>query len=200
MVSIAASHTSMLIVNSDGLKASDIRPLVRFNIMVILKKVMKKEVIQVAEVVLVIEILNDTFGIKHADEALKQAHVNLEAIDAKAGMMTVVLGPGWPGVLLHEAIGHGLKEILMRKKTSAFSGLIGEQVASSQCTIVDDGTISKKRGSLSIDDEEGCVTENTMLIENGILKGYIQDKLNAKLMQTSATGNGRRELCISTYA
>ena len=194
MVSIAASHTSMLVVNSDGLKASDIRPLVRFNIMVILKKGNRRERGNSGGGgrFSYREILNDTFGIKHADEALRQAHVNLEAIDAKAGMMTVVLGPGWPGVLLHEAIGHGLEGDFNRKKTSAFSGLIGEQVASSQCTIVDDGTISKKRGSLSIDDE-GCVTENTMLIENGILKGYMQDKLNAKLMQTSATGNGRRE-------
>ena len=106
--------------------------------------------------------------------------------------MTVVLGPGWPGVLLHEAIGHGLEGDFNRKKTSAFSGLIGEQVASSQCTIVDDGTIEKRRGSLSIDDE-GCITENTMLIEKGILKGYMQDKLNAKLMKTNPTGNGRRE-------
>ena len=138
------------------------------------------------------EILNDDFGIKHADEALRQANVNLDAVEAKAGMMTVVLGPGWPGVLLHEAIGHGLEGDFNRKKTSAFSGLIGEQVASSQCTIVDDGTIEKRRGSLSIDDE-GYITENTMLIEKGILKGYMQDKLNAKLMKTNPTGNGRRE-------
>ena len=106
--------------------------------------------------------------------------------------MTVVLGPGWPGVLLHEAIGHGLEGDFNRKKTSAFSDLIGKQVASNQCTIVDDGTISKRRGSLSIDDE-GCETKCNTLIENGILKGYMQDKINSKLMNVDPTGNGRRE-------
>ena len=194
IVNIAASHTSMMVVNSDGLKASDLRPLVRFNIMVILKKGERRERGNSGGGgrISYKEILNDAFGIKHADEALRQANVNLDAVEAKAGMMTVVLGPGWPGVLLHEAIGHGLEGDFNRKKTSAFSGLIGEQVASSQCTIVDDGTIEKRRGSLSIDDE-GCITENTMLIEKGILKGYMQDKLNAKLMKTNPTGNGRRE-------
>jgi TldD protein len=118
--------------------------------------------------------------------------VNLEAGEAPAGNMTVVLGPGWPGILLHEAIGHGLEGDFNRKGTSAFSGRVGERVASNLCTVVDDGTLQGRRGSLSIDDE-GTPTENTVLIENGILKGYMQDKLNARLMGVKPTGNGRRE-------
>lgn len=123
---------------------------------------------------------------------MRQALVNLEAEEAPAGNMTVVLGSGWPGILLHEAIGHGLEGDFNRKGTSAFSGRIGERVASSLCTVVDDGTLYGRRGSLSIDDE-GTQTENTVLIENGILKGYMQDRLNARLMGVSPTGNGRRE-------
>ena len=126
------------------------------------------------------------------DDAVAQALINLEAIDAPAGVMPVVLGNGWPGVLLHEAIGHGLEGDFNRKGSSAFSGRIGEQVASEQCTIVDDGTLADRRGSLSIDDE-GTPTQCTTLIENGILTGYMQDKHNAKLMNTQSTGNGRRE-------
>jgi len=118
--------------------------------------------------------------------------VNLDAVPAPAGSMTVVLGPGWPGILLHEAIGHGLEGDFNRKGTSAFAGRIGEKVASELCTIVDDGTLSRRRGSLNIDDE-GTPTQCTTLIENGVLKGYLQDKMNARLTGTASTGNGRRE-------
>jgi len=131
-------------------------------------------------------------ALEYGKEAVRQALVNLEAEDAPAGNMTVVLGPGWPGILLHEAIGHGLEGDFNRKGTSAFSGRVGERVASSLCTVVDDGTLQGRRGSLSIDDE-GTPTEKTVLIENGILKGYMQDKLNARLMGVKSTGNGRRE-------
>jgi TldD protein len=127
-----------------------------------------------------------------ADEAVRQALVNLEAKAAPAGTMTVVLGPGWPGVLLHEAVGHGLEGDFNRKQTSAYSGRIGEQVAASCVTVVDDGTIEQRRGSLTIDDE-GTATQQNVLIENGVLRMYMQDKLNAGLMNTPPTGNGRRE-------
>jgi TldD protein len=127
-----------------------------------------------------------------AREAARQAIAQLTAVDAPAGEMEVVLGPGWPGVLLHEAVGHGLEADFNRKKTSAFSGLIGQRVASELCTVVDDGTIPNRRGSLNVDDE-GTPTSQTVLIENGILKGYLQDKLSARLTKASLTGNGRRE-------
>ena len=125
-------------------------------------------------------------------EAVRQALVNLEAVDSPAGAMTVVLGPGWPGILLHEAIGHGLEGDFNRKGSSAFSGRIGEQVASPQCTVVDNGTLADRRGSLSVDDE-GTPTSCTVLIEDGVLKEYLQDTLNARLMGVAPTGNGRRE-------
>ncbi|MEC7303647.1 MAG: metallopeptidase TldD-related protein, partial [Pseudomonadota bacterium] len=128
----------------------------------------------------------------YADEALRQALLNLESVPAPAGEMTVVLGPGWPGILLHEAIGHGLEGDFNRKKTSAFAGLMGERVASPGVTVVDDGTIHDRRGSLSIDDE-GTPTKSTTLIEDGILVGYMQDRMNARLMDMAATGNGRRQ-------
>ncbi|MCK9637867.1 MAG: metalloprotease TldD, partial [Methylobacter tundripaludum] len=131
-------------------------------------------------------------ALEYGREAVRQALVNLEAVEAPAGNMTVVLGPGWPGILLHEAIGHGLEGDFNRKGTSAFSGRVGERVASDLCTVVDDGTLEGRRGSLSIDDE-GTPTELTVLIENGILKGYMQDQLNARLMGVNPTGNGRRE-------
>ena len=126
-----------------------------------------------------------------AREAVRMALVNLQAIDAGRANV-VVLGPGWPGVLLHEAVGHGLEGDFNRKGSSAFSGRVGEQVASTLCSVVDDGTMSERRGSLSVDDE-GTPTQKTMLIENGILRGYMQDKLNARLMNVAATGNGRRQ-------
>ncbi|HSC82039.1 MAG TPA: metallopeptidase TldD-related protein, partial [Pseudomonas sp.] len=128
----------------------------------------------------------------YAREALRQALVNLEAVAAPAGSMPVVMGAGWSGVLLHEAVGHGLEGDFNRKGSSAYSGKLGEQVASSLCTIVDDGTLAERRGSLSMDDE-GTPTNCTTLIENGVLKGYMQDKLNARLMGVARTGNGRRE-------
>jgi TldD protein len=131
-------------------------------------------------------------ALEFGKEAVRQALVNLEADEAPAGNMTVVLGPGWPGILLHEAIGHGLEGDFNRKGTSAFSGRVGERVASDLCTVVDDGTLQGRRGSLTIDDE-GTPTEQTVLIEKGILKGYMQDKLNARLMGVNSTGNGRRE-------
>src|SRR3569833_469740 len=136
--------------------------------------------------------LDQERGLGFAREAVRQALVNLEARNAPAGTMTVVLGPGWPGVLLHEAVGHGLEGDFNRKGSSAFSGRIGERVASPLCTVVDDGTLASRRGSLNIDDE-GTPTQCTMLIEKGVLKGYLQDKMNARLMGAAPTGNGRRE-------
>ncbi len=136
--------------------------------------------------------LNDNLYATYIDEAVTQALTNLEAVNAPAGAMTVVLGPGWPGILLHEAIGHGLEGDFNRKKTSAFSGRIGERVATPEVTVVDDGTIVNRRGSLNLDDE-GTPTQCTTLIERGILRGYLQDKHNAKLMGMQPTGNGRRE-------
>ncbi|NNG14690.1 MAG: metalloprotease TldD, partial [Gammaproteobacteria bacterium] len=128
----------------------------------------------------------------YAEEAVRQALVNLEAIEAPAGTMDVVLGPGWPGVLLHEAVGHGLEGDFNRKGSSAFSGRVGEQVAAKGVTVVDDGSITDRRGSLNVDDE-GTVTQENILVEDGILRGYMQDKMNARLMGVAPTGNGRRE-------
>src|SRR5213075_2693770 len=136
--------------------------------------------------------LDDDRHLRFAREAARQAVLNLEAVDAPAGEMTVVLGPGWPGILLHEAIGHGLEGDFNRKGSSAFSGRIGERVAAPGVTVIDDGTIENRRGSLNIDDE-GNPTQRTVLIEDGILKGYMQDSHNAHLMRAGATGNGRRE-------
>src|SRR5258707_12245764 len=127
-----------------------------------------------------------------AQDAARQAIIQLDAVEAPAGEMEVVLGPGWPGILLHEAIGHGLEADFNRKGTSAFSGLIGKRVASKKCTVVDNGTLPSRRGSINVDDE-GSPTQNTVLIEKGILKGYLSDKLSAKLMWMAVTGNGRRE-------
>jgi TldD protein len=136
--------------------------------------------------------VNNDLARHYAREAVRQALVNLDAVDAPAGKMPVVLASGWPGVLLHEAVGHGLEADFNRRGSSTFSGRLGEQVASSQCTVVDDGTLTDRRGSLNIDDE-GVATENTTLIENGILTAYMQDKHNARLMGMKPTGNGRRE-------
>jgi TldD protein len=137
-------------------------------------------------------LLDEDRALGLAREAVRQALVNLEAIDAPAGTLPVILGPGWPGVLLHEAIGHGLEGDFNRKGTSAFAGRLGERVASPLCTVVDDGTLPGRRGSLTIDDE-GTPSQNTVLIENGVLTGYMQDRLNARLMNMAPTGNGRRE-------
>jgi TldD protein len=193
-VRISASHETMLVMASDGTLAADIRPLVRLDVSVIVQHGDRRErgsaggggrrsLLSLGE---------GGWAGDLAKEAVRMALINLEAIDAPAGPMPVVLGPGWPGVLLHEAVGHGLEGDFNRKGSSAFSGRVGEQVASTLCTIVDDGTMQGRRGSLSVDDE-GTQTQSTVLIENGILKGYMQDKLNARLMNVAPTGNGRRQ-------
>lgn len=191
---LSASHEVMLVMASDGTLAADERPLVRFDISVIVERNGRRErgSAGLGGRGLLQGFLDVTKVEELAAEAVRGALVNLEAIDAPAGPMTVVLGSGWPGVLLHEAVGHGLEGDFNRKGSSAFAGQLGQQVASSQCTVVDDGTLADRRGSLSVDDE-GTPTSGTVLIENGILKGYMQDKLNARLMGVEATGNGRRQ-------
>ncbi len=194
MVSLAAVMDTVLIARSDGTLAADVRPLVRLNVQVIVEHDGRREQgysggggrygYQ--------ELLRGGRAFAFADEALRQALVNLDAVDAPAGSMPVVVGAGWPGVLLHEAVGHGLEGDFNRKGTSTYAGRMGEQVASSLCTIVDDGTLPGRRGSLSVDDE-GTPTQCTTLIENGRLVGYLQDTLNARLMGVAPTGNGRRE-------
>lgn len=194
MISFSSEHKIIYILTSDGNEVEDIQPLTRLNITCIAEDGTERQV--------------GTFGgggregfskftegnlfEVYAREAARQAIVNLGAEPSPAGTMDVVLGPGWPGILLHEAIGHGLEGDFNRKKTSAFSDRIGQKVASPLCTIVDDGTIKGRRGSLNIDDE-GTETQKTVLIEKGVLKGYLQDKLNARLMKMAPTGNGRRE-------
>ena len=194
MVGLAATQDILLVVGSDGALAGDVRPLVRLNVSVIVEHDGRREQGSSGGGGRVGYgyFLDEDRALGYAREAVRQALVNLEATAAPAGTMTVVLGPGWPGILLHEAIGHGLEGDFNRKGTSAFSGRIGERVASPLCTVVDDGTLSRRRGSLNIDDE-GTPTQYTPLIERGILKGYLQDKLNARLMKTAPTGNGRRE-------
>ncbi len=194
MVNLAGSHETILVAAADGSLAADIRPLVRLSVTVIAEQNGRRE--QGSDGgggrFDYSKLVRDNAWQKFADEAVRQALVNLEAEDAPAGTMTVVLGPGWPGVLLHEAVGHGLEGDFNRKGTSAFSGRIGEQVASKGVTIVDDGTLAARRGSLTIDDE-GTPSELTVLIEDGVLKTYMQDKMNAGLMKMNPTGNGRRE-------
>lgn len=199
VVSLAGVHEEILIAASDGTLAADIRPLVRFNCSVILEENGKRERGGAGGggrhdygVLMASDDTGLPMCFAFAREAVRQAQVNLNAIDAPAGEMPVVLGNGWPGVLLHEAVGHGLEGDFNRKGSSAFSGKVGQQVASKLVTVVDDGTLPNRRGSLSIDDE-GVQTQRTVLIEDGILKGYIQDKLNARLMGVAPTGNGRRE-------
>jgi TldD protein len=194
MASVVAVHEVVLVANSDGHMAADVRPLVRFNVSVIVEQDGRREqgYAGAGGRFTLPELVSGDKPLQLAREAVRQALVNLDAIPAPAGPMTVVLGPGWPGILLHEAIGHGLEGDFNRKGTSAFAGRIGEKVASELCTIVDDGTLSRRRGSLNIDDE-GTPTQCTTLIENGVLKGYLQDKMNARLMGVAPTGNGRRE-------
>ena len=156
-----------------------------------LRKTVKGDVLYKNRLLMLDIIANNDWK-KVCDEAYRQAMINLDSKPAPAGEMKVVLGPGWPGILLHEAIGHGLEGDFNRKKTSAFHNLMNQKVASEHVTIVDDGTISNRRGSITIDDE-GTPSSNTTLIENGILKNYMQDRLNARLMKTTSTGNGRRE-------
>ncbi len=193
-VSLAGVHEYVLIAAADGTLAADVRPLVRLNISVIVEDKGRRERGSFGgggrgDYSM---FFQDNLWKKYAAEAVRQALVNVEAVAAPAGAMPVVLGAGWNGVLLHEAVGHGLEGDFNRKGSSMYSGRIGEQVASSLCTIVDDGTLSGRRGSLNIDDE-GVPAQNTVLIENGILKGYMQDKMNARLMGVESTGNGRRE-------
>jgi len=197
-VSLSAVYEEILIAATDGTLATDIRPLVRMNCSVLLEKDGKRERGgaggggRYGFEYFLADLDGQQRAFSYARDAVRQAQVNITAIDAPAGAMPVVLGSGWPGVLLHEAVGHGLEGDFNRKGTSSYAGKIGEQVASPLCTIVDNGTLADLRGSLSVDDE-GTPTQNTMLIENGILKGYMQDKLNARLMGVEPTGNGRRE-------
>jgi TldD protein len=191
--SIAAEYDAILIVNKFSDMKSDIRPLVRLSLSIIIEDKNRREIGTAGGGGrFSIDYFSDDVLNLYIDEAYHQAVTNLEAIPSPAGLMPVVLGPGWPGILLHEAIGHGLEGDFNRKGTSAFSKLMGKQVAHSDITIVDDGTIQDRRGSLNIDDE-GNPTQRTVLIENGILKNYLQDTLNAKLMNMEITGNGRRE-------
>jgi TldD protein len=193
-VSLAGEYETMLVMGSDGHLAADVRPLIRFSISLIVEQNGRRESgysggggrydYQY--------FLNDDTAFKYADEALRQALVNLEAVDAPAGTMMVVLGAGWPGVLLHEAVGHGLEGDFNRKGISAYSGRLGQRVASELCTIVDDGTLPHRRGSLNVDDE-GIPTQHNVLIEKGVLRRYMMDKRNARLMGVQSTGNGRRE-------
>lgn len=194
IVSLSGSHEVILIVASDGTFSADVRPLVRLGVSVIVEENGRREQASTGGGGrhAYTKFLEQDLGLGYAREAVRQALVNLNAVPAPAGSMPVVLGPGWPGVLLHEAVGHGLEGDFNRKGSSAFSGKIGERVASPLCTVVDDGTLMGRRGSLNIDDE-GTPTQCTTLIEKGILKGYLQDKLNARLMGTASTGNGRRE-------
>ncbi len=192
--SLNSVYEMVLIISSDGVYSWDIRPLVRLNVSVIAESHHRRE-----------QgssggggrggyslLLEQDLVTRYTEEAVRQALINLEAKEAPAGVFPVVLGPGWPGVLLHEAIGHGLEGDFNRRGSSAFTGRIGERVATPGCTVVDDGTLPGRRGSLNIDDE-GTPTQCTVLIENGILKGYMQDKHNARLMGVQSTGNGRRD-------
>lgn len=192
--SLAGTYEVILIISSDGTFVADVRPLVRVNVSVIVEHNGRREqgFAGGGGRTTYACFYEQDQALKYAEEAVRQALVNLQAIDAPAGIFPVVLASGWPGVLLHEAVGHGLEGDFNRKALSAFSGRIGERVASPGCTVVDDGTLPGRRGSLNIDDE-GTISQCTVLIENGILKGYLQDKHNAQLMGTRSTGNGRRE-------
>lgn len=193
-VSLAGAHEVILVAASDGTLAADIRPLVRMSVSVIAEKDGRIERGSAGGGGRgdYLQFIRNDKGLSYAREAVRQALVNLEAVAAPAGTMPVVLAPGWSGVLLHEAVGHGLEGDFNRKGSSSYSGRIGERVASPLCTIVDDGTLTGRRGSLNLDDE-GVPTESTVLVENGVLKGYMQDKLNARLMGVAPTGNGRRQ-------
>jgi TldD protein len=193
MAGLASEYDVVLVLRADGTLAADVRPLVRLSVTVIAEQNSRREVGSSGG--------GGRFGLDHFDDALIESYVNeavnsalvnLEARPAPAGEMNVVLGPGWPGVLLHEAIGHGLEGDFNRKGSSAFSGRIGQRVAAKGVTVLDDGTLADRRGSLNIDDE-GNPSQANVLIEDGILRGYIQDNLNARLMGVKPTGNGRRE-------
>ncbi len=193
MAHLGGEYEVVLIARSDGLVAADVRPLVRVSLQVIAEHNGRRETGSSGGGGRVdYGYFTDEVLAQYAKEAVSQALTNLEARPAPAGTMTVVLGPGWPGILLHEAIGHGLEGDFNRKGSSAFAGRIGERVAARGVTVIDDGTIASRRGSLTVDDE-GNPTQRTVLIEDGILRGYMQDSLNARLMKTHSTGNGRRE-------
>jgi TldD protein len=193
MASLAGEYEVVLVARSDGMQAADVRPLVRLSLQVIVESGGRREQGSAGGGgrfdygYFTDAVLDD-----YAQKAVQQALINLEARPAPAGTMTVVLGPGWPGILLHEAVGHGLEGDFNRKGTSVFSGRIGERVAARGVTVVDDGTIAQRRGSLNVDDE-GNPTRHNVLIEDGVLRGYLQDALNARLMGVAPTGNGRRE-------
>jgi TldD protein len=193
-VSLAGSWQAVAILRADGKLVQDVRPLVRLNVSVVAGQGERMESGSrgAGGRVGYKQFFDPSHWQAEVDDALRQALVNLDSVPAPAGEMPVVLGSGWPGILLHEAIGHGLEGDFNRKKTSVFSGLMGQRVAAPGVTIVDNGTIDKRRGSLTIDDE-GTPTENTMLIEDGILKGLMQDRMNARLMGVKSTGNGRRQ-------
>jgi TldD protein len=198
-VGLSGSWSVVEIVRADGFVAQDVRPLVRINVSIVVEENGRREAgfFGIGGRYMYDHLFEEPQWQRCIDEALAQALVNLEAVDAPAGEMTVLVGPGWPGVLLHEAVGHGLEGDFNRKGTSAFSGRIGERVAAPGVTVVDDGSLASpvaggRRGSLTIDDE-GTPTSETVLIEDGILKAYMQDRLNARLMGVEPTGNGRRE-------
>jgi TldD protein len=194
MASIAGEWQAVQIMRADGARVADLRPLVRLNVAVVVEKDGRRETGSHGT--------GGRFAYRHitapetwrsaVDEALRQALVNLDSVPAPAGEMEVVLGPGWPGILLHEAIGHGLEGDFNRKRTSAFAGLLGSRIAAPGVTVVDDGTLPDRRGSLTVDDE-GTPSSRTVLIEDGVLVGFMQDRLNARLMGMRATGNGRRQ-------
>jgi TldD protein len=194
MASLAGSWQAVRIIRGDGSHVSDIRPLVRLNVSIMVADGDRMETGShgMGGRITYDGMMQPEQWRAAVDEALRQALVNLESTPAPAGDMTVVLGPGWPGILLHEAIGHGLEGDFNRKETSAFSGMIGQKVAAAGVTVVDDGTLLDRRGSISIDDE-GTASSRTVLIEDGILKGYLFDRLNARLMDKRPTGNGRRQ-------
>ena len=193
MAGLAAEHDIVMVMRSDGVLAADVRPLIRISVQVIAEQDGRRE--QGASGGggrFDLDYFTDGVIERYVDDAVKSALINLESRPAPGGVMSVVLGPGWPGVLIHEAIGHGLEGDFNRKKSSAFAGRLGERVAAKGVTVVDDGTIEDRRGSLNIDDE-GNATQCNVLIEDGVLKGYLQDSLNARLMKVPVTGNGRRE-------
>jgi TldD protein len=193
MAGLAAEYDVVLVARLDGTLAADVRPLVRLSVTVIAEQAGRREVgSSGGGGRFGLAYFDDALIEQYASQAVNAAITNLDSRPAPAGEMTVVLGPGWPGVLLHEAVGHGLEGDFNRKGSSAFSGRIGQRVAAKGVTVLDDGTIADRRGSLNVDDE-GHATQKNVLIEDGILKGYIQDSLNARLMKVPPTGNGRRE-------
>jgi TldD protein len=194
MASLGGEWQAVQIMRQDGTRVADLRPLVRLNVAVVVEKDGRRETgsYGTGGRFAYDKVTAPAVWRGAVDEALRQALVNLDSRPAPAGEMEVVLGPGWPGILLHEAIGHGLEGDFNRKKTSAFAGLLGSRIASPGVTVVDDGTLPDRRGSLTVDDE-GTPTSRTVLIEDGVLVGFMQDRLNARLMGMRETGNGRRQ-------